>query len=263
MNDIIDQEVKEFLDSLGKSQDAFIADIEELKDEGLSAEEIMAILGAIIMVDYLLVDLAMESAIAGYLANIDNLLDDLFMFGRITESQLLALRSVQEASIVAYTQQLGEQMRLSLIEGVSSNLSKSELKNLLGRNLNLSPGRIETVVSTSMATYRRSITATMSEGLSEETLFWYEGPLDHKTRPICRVMLAAGPLQRGDIDSSFPGAFLDGGGYNCRHEWLPLSSSPERVKRSSAAKTEIDAYKEKKGRSYRPPVTLQQYYESA
>ena len=179
MNDIIDQEVKEFLDSLGKSQDAFISDIEELKDEGLSAEEIMAILGALIMADYLLVDLAMESAIAGYLANIDNLLDDLFMFGRITESQLLALRSVQEASIVAYTQQLGEQMRLSLIEGVSSNLSKSELKNLLGRNLNLSPGRIETIVSTSMATYRRSITATMSEGLPEETLFWYDGPLDH------------------------------------------------------------------------------------
>lgn len=263
MNEIIDQEVEEFLLSLGKSEEEFINDIEALRDDGLSTEEIMAILGAILMADYLFVDLAMESAIAGYLANVDNLLDDLFMFGKITESQLLALRTVQETSIIAYTQQLGEQMRISLIEGVSSGLSKEELKSLLGRNLNLSPGRIETVVSTSMATYRRSVTAVMAESLPEDTLFWYEGPLDHKTRPICRVMLSVGPLMRGDIDASFPGAFLDGGGYNCRHEWLPLSSSPERVKRSKNAKAEVDAYKDKKGSKYKPPVTLQQYYESS
>ena len=131
MNEIIDQVVEEFLLSLGKSEEEFINDIEALRDDGLSTEEIMAILGAILMADYLFVDLAMESAIAGYLANVDNLLDDLFMFGKITESQLLALRTVQETSILAYTQQLGEQMRISLIEGVSSGLSKEELKSLL------------------------------------------------------------------------------------------------------------------------------------
>ena len=88
MEQIIDQAVKDFLDSLGQAQDEFLTDIEELEDQGLSMEEIMVALGALSIKDYFLQDLGMQAAVNNYLSSTDALLDDLFKFGRITESQL-------------------------------------------------------------------------------------------------------------------------------------------------------------------------------
>ena len=63
MEQIIDQAVKDFLDSLGQAQEEFISDIKELEDQGLSLEEIMIALGALSIADYFLEDLGMQVAV--------------------------------------------------------------------------------------------------------------------------------------------------------------------------------------------------------
>ena len=76
MKQIIDQAVKDFLDSLGTAQDEFLSDIEELESQGLSMEEIMVALGALSITDYFLQDLGMQVAVDRYLGRTDELLDD-------------------------------------------------------------------------------------------------------------------------------------------------------------------------------------------
>ena len=78
--------------------------------------------------DYFLQDLGMQAAVNNYLSSTDALLDDLFKFGRITESQLLALRKAQESAIIAYSNRLGSQIQLSMIQGVSNNMNIKEMK---------------------------------------------------------------------------------------------------------------------------------------
>ena len=128
MEQIIDQAVKDFLDSLGQAQEEFLSDIKELEDQGLSLEEIMIALGALSIADYFLEDLGMQVEVNTYLSRTDALLDDLFKFGKITESQLLALRKTQESAIIAYVNRLGSQMQLLMIKGVSNNLSTDEMR---------------------------------------------------------------------------------------------------------------------------------------
>ena len=51
-------------------------------------------------------------------------------------------------------------------------------------------------------------------------LFVYVGPNDGKTRDECLEALAAGAVTREDING-LAVSFSGGGGYNCRHEFLP------------------------------------------
>ena len=265
MEQIIDQAVKDFLDSLGTAQDEFLSDIQELEDQGLSMEEIMVALGALSIADYFLQDLGMQIAVDSYLGRTDELLDDLFKFGRITESQLLALRKAQESAIIAYTNHLGSQIQLSMIHGVSNNISMKEMEKMLGRNITLQSKQIEKAVGDSLAIYRRSVTAVMLDSRPLGEKLWYEGPLDRKTRPICRKMLAEGEITQSKVKSKYPGSLIDGGGPNCRHEWRPLTSTNERITRMRDARASIAAitkYREKKGLKSLKYLTFQQYSEN-
>ena len=72
----------------------------------------------------------------------------------------------------------------------------------------------------------------MAEDLPSDTIWHYHNPLDDKTRPICRVMLAEGGLTQAEIERMFPGALKDGGGINCRGEWLPTKFDNDIVARA-------------------------------
>jgi len=56
--------------------------------------------------------------------------------------------------------------------------------------------------------------------------YYYAGPMDKVTRDVCAAVLADPRQQTGwtaeDI-ANFPGIdMVTGGGYNCRHDWLPF-----------------------------------------
>ena len=83
----------------------------------------------------------------------------------------------------------------------------------------------ETLANTSLDTYSRAVERVMAEQDPAGTLYVYEGPEDDRTRDECLAMLAAGELTLAEIDAQFPGAFVDGGGFNCRHSWVPVDAS--------------------------------------
>jgi hypothetical protein len=68
----------------------------------------------------------------------------------------------------------------------------------------------------------------MVEDMPDDTEFVYVGVNDGKTRPICKSMINAGSLTRAEIDDQYPGAFIDGGGFNCRHRWAVQTSLSDR-----------------------------------
>ena len=255
MEQIIDQAVADFQLQLDQSIEEFFKDTDELQKEGLSSEEILAILAGLTVADYWLQDLQMQLAIDRYLEATGFLLDDMFKFGRITETQLLALRKVQESSIITYSTRLGEEVRLGLSEGLSQGLKGGALKEKIATKIPLSSRRVESIVATSLATYNRSVTNIMAETLPATTKWYYHGPLDEKTRPICRVMLSTGGISKVEVESRFPGSLTDGGGFNCRHQWLPKESDAnivsnakqqvsENPKKFSKAKTLLEYSRE-------------------
>jgi len=249
---IIDQAVADYLSQLEQSQEEFYKDVEELQQEGLSKEEILAIIAGLSLADYWLQDLLMQSAVESYLNATGFMLDDMVKFGRISEIELLAFRKVQESSIITYSTRLGEEMRLGLTEGLSQGLKGNALRERVATKVSLSPRRIESVVATALSTYNRSVMMVMADDLPRDELWYYHGPLDNKTRPICRVMLSEGGLTQAQIESRFPGALVDGGGFNCRHRWMPQRSDP----RTSATATSQIAENPKK---FKKAKTLLEY----
>jgi len=258
----IDSAVAEFEASFQEAQEQFLLDTEELKQEGLSTEEILAIIAGISMVDYWLQDLGMQQAVNRLMLSFDTLLDDAVFFGKVTETQLQSLRSMQQASILKYTEDIGTKVRLSLVQGVLQGQSKEQIRRLLLRDLDIKPYQVNTIIETSMATYSRSLTLLQLEDSPEQRLI-YEGPLDSKTRPICIRMLKEGGLQQNQVEGKYPGALRDGGGFNCRHQWVPLSSKTRNKDIQQRAKVAYQGIMDKarkKGRAFKAPQTLEQYY---
>lgn len=92
---------------------------------------------------------------------------------------------------------------------------------------------IATELNTGLSAFNRTAIALQAEraGL---TLYKYLGPDDDVTRPFCGALLTRDPpiYSIDEIDSMDNGQLGDvlvtGGGYNCRHQWRPISDESAR-----------------------------------
>ena len=254
---VIDDAISSYLKSLGIAEDEFIQDVKQMEEDGLTGEEILAALAALNVATYFIEDLGMAAAINTQMGFTETLLDDLPFFGSVTERPLVALQNVQRASVLKYTEHLGELVRQEVITGTQLGLSADDIKDRLVRSINVN--RVDNVIETAMTNYQQQVIFAMAEELPQDQRYTYSGPLDNKTRPLCREIIAAQPLTRQQIESIFPGSFVDRGGYNCRHLWLPLSSKSEYTEDRARARNDIK--NKKRSGKYKKPETLKQYYE--
>jgi len=102
--------------------------------------------------------------------------------------------------------------------------SLSTIVNELSAVVDTAGRRIITEAVTGASIYDRTIKMEQFKHADVEK-FFYEGPLDKVTRDTCLATLNDGKQSTGwtmsEIqDSETP--FITGGGYNCRHEWLPF-----------------------------------------
>ena len=218
---IVDDVIKSYDDELERSKREFVDDVENLQEEGLSAAEVLLFISALDVATYFTQDLGMNKAINNYMNATTNLLDELPFFGSIQEEQLLALRNVQQSHILGVTNQVGESLRMSIAQGISNNLNRVQLEDLMTRNLGRDMPRIDTVITSSLGVYQQSVIGAMAEDLPGDTRWIYDGPRDEKNRPLCREYLTKQPLTKEEITSIDPNGYYDRGGYNCRHLWLP------------------------------------------
>ena len=254
---VIDDAISSYLKSLGIAEDEFIQDVKQMEEDGLTGEEILAALAALNVATYFIEDLGMAAAINTQMGFTETLLDDLPFFGSVTERQLVALQNVQRSSVLKYTEHLGELVRQEVITGTQLGLSADDIKDRLVRSINVN--RVDNVIEPAMTNYQQQVIFAMAEELPQDQRYTYSGPLDNKTRPLCREIIAAQPLTRQQIESIFPGSFVDRGGYNCRHLWLPLSSKSEYTEDRARARNDIK--NKKRSGKYKKPETLKQYYE--
>jgi len=219
---ILDEVIKSYDDELERASREFVDDVENLKEEGLSASELLLFLAALDVATYFTQDLNMNVAVNSYMNATTSLLDELPFFGSIQEEQLLALRNIQQSNILGVTSQVGESLRMSISQGVSNNLNRSQIEDLMRRNLGRDLPKIDTIITSSMGVYQQSVIGAMAEDLPGDTLWRYDGPRDNKNRPLCREYLSKQPLTQEQITSIDENGYYDRGGYNCRHLWLPM-----------------------------------------
>ena len=161
----------------------------------------------------------------------------------ITPGTVQALINVNQATFMQYVPHMASTLKSEMVKatlaGVPRNKLVNHLKEAAGKSL--SRGQIKTLVETAMKTFSRSVNAVMTEDMPEDTLFQYIGVSDGKTRPICLAMLAAGAMTREEIDERFPGAFLDGGGFNCRHRFAVKTELSDKFSDQSDATARLAA----------------------
>lgn len=182
----------------------------------------------------------------------DELLANMRATGRITEATLDALLSQDAAVYLAEAELMADMLKRELTRAVLAQRSEPELRAALRDAYR--PDHAKTLANTAMNTYSRAVQNEMALGDPPDALYAYEGPVDGITRDICLEMAAAGELTYSVIESRFPGAFLDGGGYNCRHTWMRAAAA-EVVDTKNAAEM-ID--EKRAAGTWREPLTPQQ-----
>lgn len=120
------------------------------------------------------------------------------------------------------------QVMSQVIFGKKPDIKKiqKELSPKLAANL-------KTELTTAVSSFNRSVTFAKAEELGIDR-FRYSGPNDNKTREFCKGLLKKKPaiytkaeIEAMDNDQGLP-VSTHGGGYNCRHSWIPIASK-ERI----------------------------------
>lgn len=176
-----------------------------------------------------------------YSEALDNVKDDFIDLGvknpftDADQATVNALVNADLSRVPARVQQYTTDIRASMMRSIlgGEQVSFAALHATLGGKM---AGWLETELNTSLQAFSRTMTANKAEELGFE-LFIYLGPDDGITRPFCErcldgrapgVAARKAPIYtRAEISRMRNGQDLDvmvfGGGYNCRHQWRPIS----------------------------------------
>lgn len=127
------------------------------------------------------------------------------------------------AGVTKYANELKTAMFRGLLTGQSSASIMEGLTSTYGVGRALSSKQQVALLNDSFARFTRTTTAKLFEDVPEQK-FEYIGPDDEVTRDVCVETLAlqGEGLTADEIESITPVSFADGGGFNCRHEWIPV-----------------------------------------
>ena len=143
----------------------------------------------------------------------------------MTEAELQLLLQLNLNVLQQYIPYLTAQMQVQLAQGIYAGLTPSQiLANI--ESAALSNSQLQTLVTTALNNYSRSVTLGMMNEAPKNTKYIYIGPVDSKTRDICLQQMAASGdgLTQAQIIKRFGSDVLQyAGGYNCRHKWEAMS----------------------------------------
>ena len=143
----------------------------------------------------------------------------------VTAIEILAILDLTTISsgVTRYANELKTAMFRGLLTGQSSSSIMQGLTETYGVGRALSSKQQVALLNDSFARFTRTTTAKLFEDVPEQK-FEYIGPDDEVTRDVCAETLAlqGEGLTADEIESITPVSFADGGGFNCRHEWIPV-----------------------------------------
>ena len=114
---------------------------------------------------------------------------------------------------------ISSHIKTEVIKGVQAGIPVRDVLDIVAQS-SISESQIETLVTTSLNDYSRTVTNQMMDLAPANTKYVYIGPADEKTRPECLQYIREGKLTKKEIEAKGWGeTFVKGGGFNCRHKW--------------------------------------------
>ena len=125
------------------------------------------------------------------------------------------------AGVTRYANELKTAMFRGLLTGQSSKSIMEGITSTYGVGKGLSSKQQVMLLQDSFARFSRTTTAKLFQDVPEQK-FEYVGPDDEVTRDECVTGLAAGQITADQIPTETDTTIEGGGGFNCRHEWIPV-----------------------------------------
>jgi len=229
----IDQNADKFARNLEAIKKATVDHVYKLGD-GLSRQEMTVLIDRL---DFtaLVNDLGYTKSVDELMASYKGVLQGLEGIAPVSETVLQALANTDKAFYLGKGTDLANTIKQELTRGALQGLSRETMKAAIADVTGFSAPQVRTIIDTAMRTFSRDVGVAMSENLPANTLYFYAGPADIKTRDICLAMLSAGNLTTAQIDSQFPGSRSSGGGHNCRHNWARVSDLSHKFSKQKEA----------------------------
>ena len=255
-----DKASQDFARAIQRVQTELVSQIFDLRNQGLTRSEIVLVLQTLDMEDLIMDRLGLSSDLDNLMLEYQAVLGSMEMTGAVTDEVLTALLRMDNSTFMKQIGLMGDQVRNEAARGIIAGASEADITQSILRGAGgvLRPDQAETLANTALNTFERNVTVEMASDDPANTRYIYQGPVDDRTRDICIDMMSAGALTRDEVDSTFPGAFGDGGGFNCRHRWARETSSSEKLSDQKGAE-KLKSKKQDQGK-WRTPQTPQQQF---
>ena len=172
-----------------------------------------------------LVNMKAQNIIQSYTSAHTMILQDMEAIADITEETLRSLTNFSTSDFTDHLGQMGNVIKKEIVKGAISGVSERGIFDAIQQQAGLSNSQMQTLITTGLNDYSRSVGKVMIDELPANQLYRYVGAIDNRTRPICLRMYEAGTLKKQQIESQFGSAvFVKGGGYNCRHQWIMMEA---------------------------------------
>jgi hypothetical protein len=163
-----------------------------------------------------------KNIITGYEVAHTQILIDMDLIADITEQTLRGLTHFSTSSFTDHLGTMGSILKKEIVKGTISGATDVGILQAIQQQAGLSNFQMQTLVRTGLNDYSRSVGKEMAEQMRANQKFRYVGAIDDRTRPICLEMWGAGTLTLKQIKKTYPARFVEGGGFNCRHQWTPV-----------------------------------------
>ena len=261
IEDIVLNASENYAKAIGISVDQLIDHVLDLYRLGYSKDEVFEILSQIDIHDTFFKTAKVGAAVDELMGSYGSILGSMEMTGTVTAQFLDAFTRAESASWIAYANGQAHDIRRRLMIHVMTGSTRKQMAYDLLRSGVFTDREIRAHINTSLMNFSRSVRSKMSESHSPDRLYYYLGPMDEKTRPICLEMLSEGAIPLSEVESRYPGAMKDGAGWNCRHQWTASTDITKTESKQNAAVNRI-AFLKRKKKWPSKVQTLQQYLEA-
>ena len=208
---------QKFGDAWSKVQDHFSVLYGKLQDSGASRERIIRELTDIdiehlVMIEFKL-NGELEAVMTGYLQE----LKKMDAFADISEDVIRSLMTTDSFLVKSKLIEAGNTIKSTMVQSVIGGLSEEAFALRLER-IGFQPHQANALVNENLRRFSRSVTNEMANNSPTDTLYIWEGPVDDRTSDECLQLMGLGPMTQAEFESVFPGAFINGTHFNCRHQ---------------------------------------------
>ena len=148
----------------------------------------------------------------GYTSAHTMVLKDMDIIANITEETLRSLTNFSTSTFSEHLGQMGNIIKKEIVKGAIAGSTEKGIFDAIQQQAGLSGKQMETLVTTGLNDYSRSVSKVMIDQLSDKQQYRYVGAIDDRTRDVCLDMWGSGNLTKEQIESRFGASvFISGG----------------------------------------------------